>query len=69
MVSMRIDFEYFDTDRLITHVYDSTEFDLEDGSNTSITIDLMNLWTDFVLENNFVTPIITGIEVVPYDGE
>lgn len=78
MVSVRIYFEHRDPSKLTGINYDSTEFDLDksifedvfDAFDPFKTItDLMNPWTDFVLENDFDNPQITEIEEVPYDGE
>ena len=76
MISIRIEFEHNNPSVVGGIEYDSTEFDLEDSvlDNDSYNryeslIDLMNLWTEFVLENTFYNPQITDIEEVPYDGE
>ena len=76
MISIRIEFEHNNPSKVGGIEYDSTEFDLEDSVLDNNNYDrykqlvyLMNLWTEFVLENTFYNPQITGIEEVQYDGE
>ena len=50
-------------------VYDSTEFDTPFSNIEVIFVDLINLFNQFVQENDFEDVTVAQIEEVPYDGE
>lgn len=50
-------------------VYDSTEFDTPFENMEVVFVDLINLFNQFVDENNFEDVTVAEIEEVPYDGE
>jgi len=50
-------------------MYDSTEFDTPCQNIEGVCVDLINLFNDFVAENEFEDVTVTQIEEVPYDGE
>ena len=50
-------------------VYDSTEFDTPFSNMEGIFVDLINLFNQFVNENDFEDVTVAQIEEVPYDGE
>ena len=50
-------------------VYDSTEFDTPFSNMEVIFVDLINLFNQFVDENDFEDVTVAQIEEVPYDGE
>ena len=50
-------------------VFDQTEFDTEYQTDEVVWVDLINLFNQFVAENEFDDVTVTAIEEVPYDGE
>lgn len=51
------------------YLYDSTEFDADANTMEGIFVDLINLFEQFVDENEFEDITVTEITEMPYDRE